>query len=350
MNFDGNIVERYNYDAWGRRRNPDTWEYANVPEPTLIDFGYTGHEHWDEVNIINMTGRLYDPFLARFLNADPYVSHPESSQALNRYTYVNNNPLIYNDPTGEVWQMAVYLGWKYLKTAHDNRDRETGEWDWDLETFRAKNGDWSTFFYFVGDATMNFNGGFNIEGSFNVNGVPVVGVVYEPENTGIPQSERELAEMVTNGEAPNYVNQSFTQSGYNVSWTSAEWVGLGGGFFYSMHGKVLQDNKGKWYVYASSSAWAPAAERQADAITYYSSISVLEDGEPIATKTGNLRIWDPDVSRIGQSNFTYIGDGYMPLPVSGNNISVEISITYNMYKWWNGHATPLNPYVYRIKF
>ena len=101
MNFEGNIVERYNYDAWGRRRNPDTWEYTNVPEPTLIDFGFTSHEHWDKVNIINMTGRLYDPYLARVLNPDPFVSDPGSSQALNRYTYAMNNPYVYFDPNGK---------------------------------------------------------------------------------------------------------------------------------------------------------------------------------------------------------------------------------------------------------
>ena len=177
MNFEGNIVERYNYDAWERRRNPDTWEYTNVPEPTLIDFGYTGHEHWDKVNIINMTGRLYDP----------YISDPESSQALNRYTYVNNNPLIYNDPTGEVWQIAIYLGWKYLKTAHDNRDRETGKWDWKLEGFRAQNGDLGLISYFLLGANMNFNGGFSIDGTFEVDefSATIEDIVsIEPERTG----------------------------------------------------------------------------------------------------------------------------------------------------------------------
>ena len=78
------------------------------PEPTLIDFGYTSHslsrcggKHWDEVNIINMTGRLYDPYLARVLNPDPFVSDPNNSQALNRYTYAMNNPFTYYDPNGK---------------------------------------------------------------------------------------------------------------------------------------------------------------------------------------------------------------------------------------------------------
>lgn len=68
----------------------------------LTDRGYTGHEHIDLVGIIHMNGRIYDPQLGRFLQADPFI---EDSTTLNRYTYVHNNPLSYNDPTG-------YLSWR----------------------------------------------------------------------------------------------------------------------------------------------------------------------------------------------------------------------------------------------
>src|SRR5690625_3911461 len=47
--------------------------------------------------IIHMNGRIYDPHLARFLQADPFVEDPGT---LNRYTYVHNNPLVYYDPSG----------------------------------------------------------------------------------------------------------------------------------------------------------------------------------------------------------------------------------------------------------
>jgi uncharacterized protein RhaS with RHS repeats len=43
---------------------------------------------------------VYDPTLGRFLSADPYVQFPETTQGLNRYTYVNNNPLSLTDPSG----------------------------------------------------------------------------------------------------------------------------------------------------------------------------------------------------------------------------------------------------------
>ncbi|WP_290982862.1 RHS repeat-associated core domain-containing protein [Ferrovibrio sp.] len=47
-----------------------------------------------------MNGRLYDPLIARFISADPIIADPLSVQAFNRYSYVDNNPLTYTDPTG----------------------------------------------------------------------------------------------------------------------------------------------------------------------------------------------------------------------------------------------------------
>ncbi len=63
--------------------------------------GFTGHEHIDLFDLVNMDGRVYDPRLGRFLSPDPYVQDPTYSQSLNRYTYCINNPLKYTDPTGE---------------------------------------------------------------------------------------------------------------------------------------------------------------------------------------------------------------------------------------------------------
>jgi hypothetical protein len=47
-----------------------------------------------------MNGRVYDPEVARFLSADPFVQFPGSTQGYNRYAYVNNNPMSYSDPSG----------------------------------------------------------------------------------------------------------------------------------------------------------------------------------------------------------------------------------------------------------
>jgi len=51
-----------------------------------------------------MNGRLYDPLLRRFLNADENIQDPHNTQNYNKYGYVLNNPLMYWDPSGEfIW-------------------------------------------------------------------------------------------------------------------------------------------------------------------------------------------------------------------------------------------------------
>ncbi|MDP2370057.1 RHS repeat domain-containing protein, partial [Rhodoferax sp.] len=97
----GAVVERLAYDPWGKRRkidgNPDKLD-ALVGVRT--DRGYTMHEHLDEVGIIHMNGRIYDPLIGRFMSADPYVQAPTNLKTFNRYSYVWNNPLKHYDPEG----------------------------------------------------------------------------------------------------------------------------------------------------------------------------------------------------------------------------------------------------------
>lgn len=47
-----------------------------------------------------MNGRVYDATLARFVSADPHIQAGSLSQSYNRYSYVLNNPLKYNDSSG----------------------------------------------------------------------------------------------------------------------------------------------------------------------------------------------------------------------------------------------------------
>ncbi len=138
----GNKLETLSFDPWGRRRNPTNWSFTSVPKSYLFDRGYTGHEHLDRFGLINsealhcitlsesatatfalhfvctnqasadMNGRVYDPFLARFLSPDPFVQAPTYSQNFNRYTYAFNNPLIYTDPSGYLGHpIQKPIGW-----------------------------------------------------------------------------------------------------------------------------------------------------------------------------------------------------------------------------------------------
>jgi len=109
-NTNGTVVNRYSYDAWGRPRNVADWTLKainvgseltnlNAFQPRF-DRGYTGHEIMAGFGLINMNGRLYDPYLQRFLSPDPTVQAPSNAQSYNRYSYCMNNPLMYTDPSG----------------------------------------------------------------------------------------------------------------------------------------------------------------------------------------------------------------------------------------------------------
>ncbi|MDP2235730.1 MAG: RHS repeat-associated core domain-containing protein [Bacteroidales bacterium] len=93
------------FDAWGRRRDPNTWQIiSNFSQPLLFDRGFTGHEHLTEFNLINMNGRVYDPTIMRFLSPDPIIQAPDFSQSFNRYSYVMNNPINLIDLSGYTWE------------------------------------------------------------------------------------------------------------------------------------------------------------------------------------------------------------------------------------------------------
>ncbi len=101
-NDSGFVLEALSYDAWGKRRNTDTWGPIDNfgSEDKITDRGFTGHEHLDDFSLINMNGRVYDPVTGRFISPDPFVQAPDNLTSLNRYAYCLNNPLTIVDPSG----------------------------------------------------------------------------------------------------------------------------------------------------------------------------------------------------------------------------------------------------------
>ena len=94
-------VEHLAFEPFGKRRNSNGVTDTNGQLiPLNTDRGFTGHEHMDEVGLINMNGRVYDPALARFMSADPEITYPDATGSYNRYSYVLNNPLGMTDPSG----------------------------------------------------------------------------------------------------------------------------------------------------------------------------------------------------------------------------------------------------------
>lgn len=140
----GNIVERMSYESFGERRAGDWRTDTDFVIPTLTNRGFTGHEHVDEMGLIHMNGRVYDPELGRFLSADPTIQFPYDPQSYNRYSYVLGNPYKYTDPSGysaDEWAIwDIYGGdpnffgldwWSQGVGAYSCHASDSG-WDWKL--------------------------------------------------------------------------------------------------------------------------------------------------------------------------------------------------------------------------
>jgi RHS repeat-associated protein len=96
----GGVSERLSYDAWGKRRNLDGSDNPSGHITSQTTRGFTGQEELDDVGLVHLNGRVYDPLIGRMMSADPFVPDPLNAQAWNRYSYVINNPLAFTDPNG----------------------------------------------------------------------------------------------------------------------------------------------------------------------------------------------------------------------------------------------------------
>jgi len=76
------------------------------------DYKFTGQREESALGIYFFVARWFDPSLGRFLSPDTIVpTSTQGTQAWDRYAFVNNNPVRYNDPTGhELHDMCDYYG------------------------------------------------------------------------------------------------------------------------------------------------------------------------------------------------------------------------------------------------
>ena len=83
----------YAYDAFGKP--------LITASPVDNDFQYTGEQADTETGFIYLRARYYDPETGRFISRDSFAGFDTATQSLNRYTYVQNNPVVYTDPSGK---------------------------------------------------------------------------------------------------------------------------------------------------------------------------------------------------------------------------------------------------------
>ena len=93
----------YTYDAWGYH----TVAYHNggaVTPAQYNPFRYRGYYYDSDLGMYYLNARYYDPYTARFISMDgvEYLGASGDLNSYNLYSYCNNNPVMYADPSGHV--------------------------------------------------------------------------------------------------------------------------------------------------------------------------------------------------------------------------------------------------------
>ena len=99
MDESGNKTKTYRYDAFGVEKNSD--------DADENPFRYCGEYFDKETNTIYLRARYYDPSIGRFITRDTYTGNGQDPLSLNLYTYCRNNPIIFTDESGHVFNLAA---------------------------------------------------------------------------------------------------------------------------------------------------------------------------------------------------------------------------------------------------
>ena len=86
-NVQPQVLNHYEYDAFGNT--------VSCEEQVHNRFRYTGEQYDPLTGQYYLRARYYNPVIARFTQEDTYYG-----DGLNLYTYCQNNPVLYHDPTG----------------------------------------------------------------------------------------------------------------------------------------------------------------------------------------------------------------------------------------------------------
>lgn len=103
VNSSGSILQKYTYRTFGEISSITTESGIDVSAQPIFRSLYTfsGREFDEESGLYYMRARYYDPKVGRFIQEDPFAgkrTYPLS--VVNRYTYANNSPVNFVDPSG----------------------------------------------------------------------------------------------------------------------------------------------------------------------------------------------------------------------------------------------------------
>jgi RHS repeat-associated protein len=98
MNDTGGLLSQNRYMPFGKVR-----DITGSDDPIdETDFGYTGQRNLADIGLMDYNARFYSATLGRFIQPDTIISNLGHPQSFNRYSYVMNSPIMFNDLTGHV--------------------------------------------------------------------------------------------------------------------------------------------------------------------------------------------------------------------------------------------------------
>lgn len=118
---DGDVRARYDYDPWGR--------VTKVSGDLDADFRYTGHLWHEGSHLYIAKYRAYESETGMWISRDPIGE----KGGQNLYGYGNNNPILFNDPTG-------LTAWIFC-----TRCKEDPQGSYDCIMWNDQNGNTSSF-------------------------------------------------------------------------------------------------------------------------------------------------------------------------------------------------------------
>ena len=107
----GNVVAKYEYDDWGNVLTVTDANNKSITDKNHIanlnPFRYRSYYYDSESGLYYLMSRYYDPVVHRFINADDRIDTNNSILGSNLFAYCNNNPIIYYDPNGHSFLIAI---------------------------------------------------------------------------------------------------------------------------------------------------------------------------------------------------------------------------------------------------
>jgi RHS repeat-associated protein len=141
----GNVTARQWYHPYGSVRSG-----GGLP----TDIGFTGQRAESGLgSLMYFRARFYSPYLNRWLQPDLIVPEPGNPQALNRYSFVYNNPIKYTDSTGhftdqELIDLGVFSSMDEIEAWRNSPNLDSVYWYYFLRA--AQLGDQTSGFLYGG--------------------------------------------------------------------------------------------------------------------------------------------------------------------------------------------------------